>query len=39
VRLERTGQFIDEDAPDDVADAIIRWWATGLVRSVAAVAA
>jgi haloalkane dehalogenase len=27
VHLERTGQFIDEDAPDDVAAAVITWWA------------
>jgi haloalkane dehalogenase len=27
VHLERTGQFIDEDAPDDVAAAIDAWWA------------
>jgi haloalkane dehalogenase len=27
VHLERTGQFIDEDAPDDVATAIEAWWA------------
>lgn len=27
VGLERTGQFIDEDAPDDVAAAILAWWA------------
>jgi haloalkane dehalogenase len=29
VRLERVGQFIDEDAPDDVAAAVERWWAAG----------
>jgi haloalkane dehalogenase len=28
VHLARTGQFIDEDAPDDVASAIDAWWAT-----------
>lgn len=27
VHLPRTGQFIDEDAPDDVASAIRGWWA------------
>jgi haloalkane dehalogenase len=27
VRLARTGQFIDEDAPDDVAAAVLDWWA------------
>ena len=27
VHLERTGQFIDEDAPDDVASSIEAWWA------------
>jgi haloalkane dehalogenase len=27
VHLPRTGQFIDEDAPDDVASAIRAWWA------------
>jgi haloalkane dehalogenase len=27
VHLERTGQFIDEDAPEDVAAAIEAWWA------------
>jgi haloalkane dehalogenase len=26
-RLRRTGQFIDEDAPDDIARAIADWWA------------
>jgi haloalkane dehalogenase len=26
VILTRTGQFIDEDAPDDVAAAITAWW-------------
>ena len=26
VHLERTGQFIDEDAPDDVALAVEEWW-------------
>ena len=26
VHLERTGQFIDEDAPEDVASAIVDWW-------------
>ena len=26
VILTRTGQFIDEDAPDDVAAAILAWW-------------
>lgn len=26
VHLERTGQFIDEDAPDDVAASIEAWW-------------
>jgi haloalkane dehalogenase len=26
VHLRRVGQYIDEDAPDDVADAISRWW-------------
>ena len=29
VHLERTGQFIDEDAPDDVAAAIEAWWLDG----------
>jgi haloalkane dehalogenase len=29
VLLPRTGQFIDEDAPADVATAITDWWATG----------
>jgi haloalkane dehalogenase len=28
VLLTRTGQFIDEDAPDDVAAAILAWWTT-----------
>ena len=28
VHLARTGVFIDEDAPDDVASAIDAWWAT-----------
>ena len=28
VILARTGQFIDEDAPDDVAAAILAWWKT-----------
>ena len=27
VILPRTGQFIDEDAPEDVAAAILGWWA------------
>lgn len=27
VTLPKTGQFIDEDAPDDVAGAIAGWWA------------
>jgi haloalkane dehalogenase len=26
VILRRTGQFIDEDAPEDVAAAIRSWW-------------
>ena len=26
VVLERTGQFIDEDAPEDVAAAVTAWW-------------
>jgi haloalkane dehalogenase len=26
IHLARTGQFIDEDAPDDVADAVEAWW-------------
>jgi haloalkane dehalogenase len=26
VSLERTGQFIDEDAPDEVAAALVAWW-------------
>jgi haloalkane dehalogenase len=26
VILRGTGQFIDEDAPDDVADAVLAWW-------------
>ncbi len=26
VRLRRVGQFIDEDAPDDVVGAIAAWW-------------
>jgi haloalkane dehalogenase len=26
VVLERVGQFVDEDAPDDVARAITAWW-------------
>ena len=25
-RLERAGQFVDEDAPDDVSAAISAWW-------------
>ena len=29
VHLERTGQFIDEDAPEDVAAAIEAWWSEG----------
>ena len=29
IHLERTGQFIDEDAPDDVAAAISAWWPDG----------
>lgn len=24
--LERVGQFVDEDAPDDVSAAIAAWW-------------
>ena len=24
--IRRAGQFIDEDAPDDVAAAVLRWW-------------
>jgi haloalkane dehalogenase len=28
VHLERAGQFIDEDAPNDVAAAIEAWWST-----------
>ena len=28
VILARTGQFIDEDAPDDVAAAVLAWWKT-----------
>lgn len=28
-RLMRTGQFIDEDAPEDVAAAVLAWWADG----------
>jgi len=28
VRLARTGQFIDEDAPDDITAAVLGWWAT-----------
>jgi haloalkane dehalogenase len=28
VLLPKTGQFIDEDAPEDVAAAIADWWAT-----------
>jgi haloalkane dehalogenase len=28
VILTRTGQFIDEDAPDDVVAAILAWWTT-----------
>ena len=27
-RLRRAGQFIDEDAPDDVVRAIVDWWDT-----------
>jgi haloalkane dehalogenase len=26
VTLRRVGQFIDEDAPDDVARAVVTWW-------------
>jgi haloalkane dehalogenase len=26
VRLTGVGRYIDEDAPDDVADAIVAWW-------------
>ena len=26
VHLRRVGQFIDEDAPDDIASAIREWW-------------
>ncbi len=26
VMLARTGQFIDEDAPEDVAAAVRSWW-------------
>lgn len=29
VVLSRAGQFIDEDAPEDVAAAIVEWWSTG----------
>ncbi len=29
VGLRRVGQYIDEDAPDDVAAAIRAWWARG----------
>jgi haloalkane dehalogenase len=28
VVLRRTGQFIDEDAPQDVAEAIVDWWSS-----------
>jgi haloalkane dehalogenase len=31
VHLARTGQFIDEDAPDDVAAAVERWWREDVV--------
>jgi haloalkane dehalogenase len=38
VSLERTGQFIDEDAPDDIAAALVAWAAAddgpGLFRAV-----
>ncbi len=34
VRLARTGQFIDEDAPDDVVAAVLGWWAeTGAAQA------
>lgn len=33
VHLAGTGQFIDEDAPDDVASAIEAWWAVAPVPS------
>lgn len=26
VALERAGQFIDEDAPEDIASAVLAWW-------------
>ena len=26
VHLDRVGQFIHEDAPDDIAAAILAWW-------------
>lgn len=26
VRLARVGRYLDEDAPDDVADALVAWW-------------
>ena len=29
VHLRTVGQFVDEDAPDDVAAAIRDWWSTG----------
>jgi haloalkane dehalogenase len=32
VILPRTGQFIDEDAPEDVVAALEAWRATGMSR-------
>jgi pimeloyl-ACP methyl ester carboxylesterase len=29
ISLRKVGQFIDEDAPEDVASAIRDWWAKG----------
>jgi haloalkane dehalogenase len=30
VELTRVGRYLDEDAPDEVADAIERWWRTAV---------
>jgi len=32
VTLHRTGQFIDEDAPEDVVDALRAWWTESATR-------